>query len=59
MVSEGEDPISVLGNTLKSTKNITDFEQKNNILVEENEKLIKNVEVLNNNIQILKYNHLY
>ena len=54
MVSEGEDPISVLGNTLKSTKNITDFEQKNNILVEENEKLIKNVEVLNNNIQKLE-----
>ena len=54
MVSEGEDPISVLGNTLKSTKNITDFEQKNNILVEENEKLMKNVEVLNNNIQKLE-----
>ena len=51
MVSKGEDPISILENTLKNKKSIIDYEKKNKILIEENEKLKKNIEVLNNNMQ--------
>ena len=54
MVSEGEDPISILENTLKNKKNNNDFEKKNDMLTEENEKLMKSIEILNNNIQKLE-----